>query len=43
MAPEPGTTAFDLLQQVSQKAPGDLKLDIENLDIRSKKVFIRGF
>jgi general secretion pathway protein L len=44
MAPVPKATAYDLLGEISRKAPPneDIKLDILELDIRPKKVFIRG-
>ena len=44
MAPVPKATAYDLLGEISRKAPpnDDIKLDILELDIRPKKVFIRG-
>ena len=44
MAPVPKATAYDLLGKISRKAPpnDDIKLDILELDIRPKKVFIRG-
>ena len=44
MAPVPKATAYDLLGEISRKAPAneDIKLDILELDIRPKKVFIRG-
>jgi general secretion pathway protein L len=44
MAPIPKATAYDLLGEISRRVPaGDkVKLDITELDIRPKKVFIRG-
>jgi general secretion pathway protein L len=44
MAPVPKATAYDLLGEISRRAPpnDDIKLDILELDIRPKKVFIRG-
>jgi general secretion pathway protein L len=44
MAPVPKATAYDILGEISRKAPpnDDIKLDILELDIRPKKVFIRG-
>jgi general secretion pathway protein L len=44
MAPIPKATAYDLLGELSRKIPAtdDMKLDILELDIKPKKVFIRG-
>ena len=44
LAPVPKATAFDLLEQISQKVPAaeSIKLDIAEIDIRSKKTFIKG-
>ena len=44
MAPIPKATAYDLLGEISRKAPPneDIKLDILELEIRPKKVSIRG-
>jgi hypothetical protein len=44
MAPVPKATAYDLLGEISRKAPpnDDIQLDIQELDIRPKKVFMRG-
>jgi Tfp pilus assembly PilM family ATPase len=44
MAPIPKATAYDLLGEISRKIPStdDMKLDILELDIKPKKVFIRG-
>ena len=40
----PKATAYDLLGEISRKVPAneDIKLDIIELDIRPKKVIIRG-
>ncbi|HEY0710577.1 MAG TPA: type II secretion system protein GspL [Polyangia bacterium] len=44
MAPIPKATAYDLLGEISRKVPSNetVKLDILELDIRPKKVFIKG-
>jgi general secretion pathway protein L len=44
MAPLPKATAYDLLDQISRKAPDPdkVKLDILELEIRPKKTFIKG-
>jgi general secretion pathway protein L len=44
MAPIPKATAYDLLGEISRRVPGSdkIKLDITELDIRPKKVSIRG-
>jgi general secretion pathway protein L len=44
LAPLPKATAYDLLDQISRKAPeaDKVKLDILELDIRPKKTFIKG-
>lgn len=44
MAPIPKATAFDLLEQISQRLPSAerIKLDVQELDIRPKKTFIKG-
>lgn len=44
MAPIPKATAYDLLGEISRKAPpnDDIKLDIIELEIRPKKVTMRG-
>jgi hypothetical protein len=44
MAPIPKATAYDLMGEISRRVPeGDkIKLDITELDIRPKKIFIRG-
>ena len=44
MAPIPKATAYDILGEISRKAPPneDIKLDILELEIRPKKVSIRG-
>ena len=44
LAPLPKATAFDLLDQISRKVPGEdkIKLDVMELDIRPKKTFIKG-
>jgi general secretion pathway protein L len=42
MAPLPKATAFDLLGEISKHIPPSITLDITDLDIRPKKVAIRG-
>ena len=44
LAPLPKATAFDLLDQISRKAPpaDKVKLDVTELEIRPKKTFIKG-
>jgi general secretion pathway protein L len=44
MAPIPKATAYDILGEISRKVPSndEMKLDILELDIKPKKVFIRG-
>jgi general secretion pathway protein L len=45
MAPIPKATAYDILGEISRKVPSNdevAKLDIYELDIKPKKVFIRG-
>jgi general secretion pathway protein L len=44
LAPIPKATAYDLLDQISRRAPAadHVKLDILELDIRPKKTFIKG-
>jgi len=42
MAPLPKATAFDLLGEISKRVPSSITLDITDLDIRPKKVTIRG-
>lgn len=42
MAPLPKATAFDLLGEISKRVPENITLDITDLDIRPKKVTIRG-
>ncbi len=44
MAPIPRATAFDLLGQISRKMPSaeKIKLDIQQLEIKPKKTFIKG-
>ena len=44
LAPLPKATAYDLLDQISRRAPpaDHVKLDILELDIRPKKTFIKG-
>ena len=44
LAPLPKATAFDLLDQISRRAPpaDHVKLDILELEIRPKKTFIKG-
>ncbi len=44
MAPIPRASAYDILGEISRRAPtGDaIKLDITELDIKPKKIFIRG-
>jgi general secretion pathway protein L len=44
LAPLPKATAYDLLDQISRRAPAadHVKLDILELDIRPKKTFIKG-
>ncbi|HEY0714923.1 MAG TPA: pilus assembly protein PilM [Polyangia bacterium] len=44
MAPIPKATAYDLLGEISRKVPANesIHLDILELDIRPKKVFIKG-
>jgi general secretion pathway protein L len=44
MAPIPKATAYDLLDEISRKVPAreQIKLDITEIDIRPKKVFIKG-
>ena len=44
MAPLPKATAFDLLNDISNHIPGEdrVQVDIEDLDIRSKKTLIKG-
>jgi general secretion pathway protein L len=42
MAPLPKATAFDLLGEISKRIPSSITLDITDLDIRPKKVTIRG-
>jgi general secretion pathway protein L len=44
LAPMPKATAYDLLDQISRRAPTaeQVKLDILELDIRPKKTFIKG-
>jgi general secretion pathway protein L len=44
LAPLPKATAYDLLDQISRKAPPSdkVKLDILELDIKPKKTFIKG-
>jgi general secretion pathway protein L len=44
LAPLPKATAFDLLDQISRKAPpaDKVKLDVAELEIRPKKTFIKG-
>ena len=40
--PIPTTTAFDLLGEISQHIPADVKVDVVDLDIRPKKTTMRG-
>jgi general secretion pathway protein L len=44
MAPIPKATAYDILAEISRKSPAndEIKLDIQDLDIRPKKIVIRG-
>jgi general secretion pathway protein L len=44
MAPIPKATAYDILAEISRKAPpnDEIKLDIQDIDIRPKKITIRG-
>jgi type IV pilus assembly protein PilM len=43
MAPIPTASAFDILNEISRRMPGsDIKLDISDLDIKPKKIFIKG-
>jgi general secretion pathway protein L len=44
LAPVPKATAYDLLDQISKKIPAadKIKLDISEIDIKSKKTFIKG-
>ncbi|HXU80340.1 MAG TPA: pilus assembly protein PilM [Polyangia bacterium] len=42
MAPIPKATAYDLLGELSKRIPPNITLDITDLDIRPKKVTIRG-
>jgi general secretion pathway protein L len=42
MAPLPKATAFDLLGEISKRIPEDVTVDVTDLDIRPKKVTIRG-
>jgi general secretion pathway protein L len=44
LAPLPKATAYDLLDQISRRAPAAerVKLDVAELDIRPKKTFIKG-
>lgn len=44
MAPIPKATAFDLLDEMSRKLPSSerIKLDVHEIDIRAKKVLMKG-
>jgi general secretion pathway protein L len=42
MAPIPKATAYDLLSEISKHTPSNITVDITDLDIRPKKVTIRG-
>ncbi len=44
MAPIPKATAYELMAEISKRVPGSdrIKLDIQELDIRSKKTTIKG-